>query len=188
MKTHEVKWVLPPQSKQTEEDLAELSHKYDDIVRPDGWSKTLLRKSSDKEAAAKRSTPTSLANIVKDDPNFGQAASSSIPNSPYKFSNLVAALEGGFKRGKVYSFFGGEFSGTTRFITNLAKQICINYTAAEVHDKGYMPYYYFIDKQRTEAEFGSDFFAEEIKKGGVDFDELADSLYIKKRPKKSAPC
>jgi len=175
MKNHRVKWVLPKKNLQTEENSAEFSNNYKDVIRPHGWGKELLKKSYDKEAVAKHSQPTSLASIVKDDPNFGKVASPFVPNRPYKFSNLISALEGGLKRGKVYSFFGAEFSGTTRFITNLAKQICINPDPEEVHDLGYTPSYYFIDKERTQAEFSNDFFAEEIKKGSFDHMEDKDS-------------
>jgi len=126
----------------------------------------------------------SLGDFAKNENFAATDHSDPIASTPYSLRNLVDATEGGFHRGRVYSFFGSLGSGTTDFITQLAYHQCISQQAladmgeisqsvvgldrqgneiVEWDGKGYEPSYLFYDKNRVTQKFMQDLFADAVR-------------------------
>jgi RecA/RadA recombinase len=118
-----------------------------------------------------------------------------IASTVYSLPNLMDATEGGFYRGRVYSFFGALGSGTTDFITQLAYHQCttMQFLAdmgeigqsvvgvdkqgneiVEWEGKGYEPSYLFYDKNRLTQQFMQDLFAHAVR-SNPNYKELCES-------------
>lgn len=119
---------------------------YDDIksfseTRPKGFAK----------AQKVESAPVSLLDLITSDEGFDEHAYlESCRPSP--FENLNKAIQGGFRSGHVYSFFGHSGVGKSTFLMRIMAKLA-QIDMESLNDNSYS--YLYLDKEHSSKEFYS---------------------------------
>jgi hypothetical protein len=135
----------PEQAEEVKYD-ARTDIEYDDVksfseTRPKGFAK----------AQKTESTPVSLLDLIASDEGFNEHAYLE-SCCPSPFENLNKAIQGGFRSGHVYSFFGHAGAGKSTFLMRIMAKLAQT-DMESLNDNSYS--YLYLDKEQSSKQFYS---------------------------------